>query len=226
MIFKRRDRPPFWSRLREVMYPRKGVWRGIDYIRKRLHRLPDSPHRIALGFACGAFVSFTPFFTLHFFLAALIAWMLRGNVLASVFGTAVGNPLTFPFISVFSLWLGRAMLGRTHDAESGFEAVSHGFAEAISSILPTVKSWFGYGESRMDGLAVFFDDVFLPYLIGGILPGLLCGVFCYWLIGPIVEAYQTRRRKRLEKRAAQRRTAIDKELAAYRASDGKEGDNA
>jgi uncharacterized protein (DUF2062 family) len=226
MIFKRRDRPPFWSRLREVMFPRKGLMRGIEYIRRRLHRLPDSPHRIALGFACGAFVSFTPFFTLHFFLAALIAWVLRANILASVFGTAVGNPLTFPFISIFSLWLGRVMMGRTHDEESGFEAVSHGFAEAISSILPTVKSWFGYGPSKIDGLILFLDDVFLPYLIGGILPGLVCAVICYWLIGPIVEAYQIRRRKRLQKRALQRREALRRETEAYQMRDGREGDNA
>ena len=60
MIFKRRDKAPVGERLREVLYPRKGFWRGMEYVRKRLHRLPDSPHRIALGFACGAFVSFMP----------------------------------------------------------------------------------------------------------------------------------------------------------------------
>ena len=225
MIFKRRERPRFWSRLREMMYPRKGLWRGIDYIRKRLHRLPDSPHRIALGFACGAFVSFTPFFTLHFVLAAALAWVLRGNILAAVFGTAVGNPLTFPFISVAALWLGRMMMGRTHDG-SGFEKVSHAFAEAINSIWPTVKSWFGYGPSMWDGLWDFFNDVFLPYLIGGILPGLVCAVICYWLIGPIVEAYQERRRRRLQKRAGQWRKAVDTEQQAYKARDGREGDDA
>ena len=81
MIFKRRDKPPFRERLREALYPRKGFWRGMDYIRKRLHRLPDSPHRIALGFACGAFASFTPFFTMHILLAAGLAWVMRGNIL-------------------------------------------------------------------------------------------------------------------------------------------------
>jgi uncharacterized protein (DUF2062 family) len=124
MIFKRRDKPPFWGRLREVLYPRKGFWRGMDYVRRRLHRLPDSPHRIALGFACGAFISFTPFFTLHFFLAAGMAWAFRANILASIFGTAVGNPLTFPFIATGSLWLGRYLLGRG-GTQSNFEAVTH-----------------------------------------------------------------------------------------------------
>ena len=31
MIFKRREKPPLWERLREAVYPRKGLWRGMDY---------------------------------------------------------------------------------------------------------------------------------------------------------------------------------------------------
>ena len=214
MIFKRRDKPPFWDRLRELLYPRKGFWRGMDYIHKRLHRLPDSPHRIALGFACGAFVSFTPFFTLHFFVAAGFAWALRGNILASIFGTAVGNPLTFPLIATGSLWLGRALLGRG-GGESNFEAVTHAFAEAFNSLWATTQSWFGYGPSMLDGLLLFLDDVFLPYLIGGIGPGLICAVICYWTIGPIVAAYQERRTKKLAAQATRVREAALAEQEAY-----------
>lgn len=224
MIFKRRERAPLADRLREALYPRKGFWRGVEYIRKRMHRLPDSPHRIAVGFACGAFVSFTPFFGFHFFLAALLAWLLRGNVLASLFGTIVGNPLTFPFISVSSLWIGRWMLGRYHGG-SEFAAVTRAFAEALNSIEATVKSWFGYGPSMWDGILGFLDEVFLPYLIGGILPGLVTAVVCYWLIGPVVAAYQERRRRRLARRAEQRREQAMDEARAYLASDGTEGDN-
>jgi len=225
MIFKRRDKPPFWPRLREVLYPRKGLLRGMEYIRKRLHRLPDNPHRIALGFACGAFVSFTPFFGFHFFLAAGLAWLMRGNVMASLFGTAVGNPLTFPFISAVSLWLGRWFMGE-HSNESEFEAVTHAFAEAMNSIWATTKSWFGYGPSMVDGLKDFFHTLFLPYLIGGLIPGLICGAICYWLIGPVVAAYQERRRNRLAKRAIKWRQAMLDEQGAYMARDGKEGDDA
>lgn len=225
MIFKRRDKPPFWSRMREIVYPRKGFLRGMDYIRKRVHRLPDSPHRIALGFACGAFVSFSPFFTLHFVLAAMLAWLFRANIVAALLGTAVGNPVTFPFISVTSLWLGRWMLS-SGGSQSSFEAVTHAFAEAFNAIWPTVKSWFGYGPSRLDWLLDFFHNVFLPYLVGGILPGLVCGAVCYWLIGPVVAAYQERRRKRLDQRAKMWRAALLDEQGAYMAHDRKEGDNA
>ena len=224
MIFRRRNRPPLHARLRESLVPRKGMWRGVDYIHKRMRRLPDSPHRIALGFACGAFVSFSPLFGLHFVLAALIAWAFRANVLAGVFGTVVGNPLTFPFISVTSLWLGRWMLGRTGHG-SDFAKVTRAFAEGFNAIWGTVKSWFGYGPSMLDGLLAFLDDIFLPYLIGGIIPGLVTAVLCYWIIGPVVAAFQERRRKRLEKRAGERRRAAEAEQALYARSDGMEGDN-
>ncbi|MFQ5566924.1 MAG: DUF2062 domain-containing protein [Paracoccaceae bacterium] len=200
MIFKRRERPPFWERLREMVYPRKGFWRGVDYIRKRLHRLPDSPHRIALGFACGAAASFTPFFGFHIVLAAAVAWLLRGNILAAAFGTIVGNPVTFPFIAAFSLETGWRILG------TGANAAVDDFS----------VGWL------LDNIEL----IFLPYLVGGILPGLLCGVVCYWFIGPIVEAYQARRRRRLAERAEAWRAAAFEEQDAYRADDdGEEGDD-
>jgi uncharacterized protein (DUF2062 family) len=199
MIFKRRDKPPLMERLREAVYPRKGLWRGMDYIRKRLHRLPDSPHRIALGFACGAAASFTPFFGFHIVLAAVLGWVLRGNILAAVFGTVVGNPLTFPFIAAFSLETGWRILGTVSRAtESDFSV-----------------GW----------LLANIELIFLPYLVGGILPGLLCGVVCYWFIGPIVEAYQNRRRRRLAERAEQWRAAAFEEQEAYKADDEEDGDN-
>ena len=225
MIFKRREKAPLTDRVREALAPRKGFWRGMDYIGKRMRRLPDSPHRIALGFACGAFVSFSPFFGFHFFLAAGLAYLVRGNILASLFGTAVGNPFTFPLIASSSLWLGRWMLGRQSEG-SNFDAITRSFGEAFDSIWATMKSWFGYGPSMIDGLVHFFHDVFLPYLIGGLLPGLLTAAVSYWTLGPLVAAYQERRRRKLLEIQARRRAEIDAELDLYRASDGMEGDNA
>lgn len=225
MIFKRRERPSTYHRVREAVAPRKGFWRGVDYINKRMRRLPDSPHRIALGFACGAMASFTPFFGLHFIIAAGMAWLVRGNILAALFGTVVGNPLTFPLISAVSLWMGRWLLG-LRESGSDFEAITHAFAQGLNSIWGTVKSWFGYGPSMLDGLRVFLIDVFLPYLVGGIVPGLVTAAACYWIIGPLVAAYQERRRKKLMSIQARQRARLDKELAAYASGDAREGDNA
>lgn len=199
MIFKRREKPAFWDRMREIMYPRKGAWRGVHYLRKRIHRLPDSPHRIALGFACGAMASFTPFFGFHFVIAAVLAFVLRGNLLASAFGTAVGNPLTFPFIATASLQMGWLILGeKPHVIDEGFS-----FHWLVANV----------------------ELIFMPYLVGGIVPGLMTSFAAYWLIGPIVEAYQDRRRKKLEGLAASRRRALDRELSAYASDDRREDED-
>ena len=225
MIFKRREPPSPYQRVREALVPRKGWRRGFDYINKRMRRLPDSPHRIALGFACGAFASFTPFFGLHFILAAAIAWAVRANVLAALFGTIVGNPLTFPLISATALWLGRWIMGR-HVRGDDFEAITHAFAEGLNSIWGTVRAWFGYGPSMLDGLMEFVNEILLPYLIGGIFPGLLTAALCYWIVGPVVAAYQEGRRRRLLTIQAERRARLDDELSAYASADRGEGDNA
>lgn len=225
MVFKRRERAPFLHRAREFVAPRKGFWRGFGYIGKRMRRVPDTPHRIALGFACGALVSFSPFFGFHFFLAAGLAWLVRGNIVAGLFGTAVGNPFTFPFIAVASLWCGRTILGVEGNALD-FKAIQAEFGVAFGAIWDWMKSLFGYENPDLSGLSTFFDNVFLPYLVGGVVPGLLCAGVCYALIVPVVRGYQERRRKRLEEAQARHRRALEDELDAYRTSDGRAGDSA
>ncbi len=178
MVFKRRDKPPFWSRLREVLAPRKGWRRGYVYLGKRMQRLPDTPHRIALGFACGVQASFTPFFGFHFVGAAALAWLLRGNLLSSAVGTFVGNPLTFPLIASASFWMGREITG-IHIAPP-----EHGYG----------LEWLWHN----------LDAIFVPYLVGGLLPGLAASVACYFVLRPMVAAFQNRRRLLLMARARQR----------------------
>ena len=52
MVFNRRDKLTLRDRLRQLV-PRRGWRRGIDYVGHRVRRLPDTPHRLALGFAGG-----------------------------------------------------------------------------------------------------------------------------------------------------------------------------
>lgn len=200
MIFKRRDTPPFLDRAREFVYPRRGWRRAASYLGHRVRRIPDTPHRIALGFAVGAFVSFSPLFGLHLFYAVALTWLLRANILASLFGTLVGNPLTLPIIAPLSLSLGRKMLG--HRSRGGdFGSISHAFTQAGEGIRDGVLSLFGRAAPDWGKLAAFFDDLLLPYFIGGLLPGLGVALLCYWIVRPLVGAYQAARRARLTERA-------------------------
>ena len=117
------------------------------------------------------------------------------------------------------------MMGRD-GGSSGAEQVLDAAWGALVSTWGTIKSWFGYGPSMMDGLLTFLDEVFLPYLIGGIIPGLICGAAFYFALGPIVNAYQERRRKKLADAQKRRQVLIDRELEAYSIKDGRGGDNA
>ena len=80
---RRRDKLSLGQRVRNFVWPRAGWWRASKYVVYRVRRLPGAPAAIALGFACGAFVSFTPLFGFHYLLAIALAWALRGSVIAS-----------------------------------------------------------------------------------------------------------------------------------------------
>jgi uncharacterized protein (DUF2062 family) len=175
MIFKRRTRPGMLRRLREALNPRKGWRRGFEYIGRRVQRLPDTPHRIALGVSCGVLASFTPFFTLHIFVAVALALAARANAVAAALGTLFGNPLTFPLIATTALAMGGWLLGESHAAEAGGLDVGAVFGD----------------------LRGFFDTLFLPYLVGGLCPGVVVAGVVYLLLRPLVAAYQARRRGRL-----------------------------
>ena len=51
----------------------------------------------------------------------------------------------------------------------------------------------------------FWDRVFWPYLVGGIGPGIVAGLACYWVTVPLARAYQAGRRRALAERLARLR---------------------
>ncbi|MBP0438123.1 DUF2062 domain-containing protein [Tianweitania sediminis] len=66
-----------------------------------------SPHQVAAGAAAGAAVSMFPLIGFHFIFGFVLAFLTRGSMLAAALGTAVGNPLTFPFIFSAAYRMGR-----------------------------------------------------------------------------------------------------------------------
>ena len=105
-MFKRRTPLSFVESAAAWIYPRGGWSRATRYIGHRLRRLPDPAHKIARGIACGVFVSWTPFYGLHFLISAGLAWGIGGNMLAALLATFFGNPLTYVPIGVISLQTG------------------------------------------------------------------------------------------------------------------------
>jgi len=213
VVFKRREKRPFFVALWEALWPRGGWTRAFHYIRHRLNRLPDQPHRIARGIFAGIFISFTPLFGLHLVGAAVLAKLTRGNVIASLFGTLVGNPLTFPIIAVTSIKLGHWILGLEY-VPTHPEGLLRTFSEAFGDLRHNVMAIFTHAHPQWQGLADFFYGIFLPYLVGGFVPGILAGLAGYYVTLPIVTAYQNRRRARLKERLAKLRSKLPHRKAA------------
>lgn len=193
MIFKRRDPKTYARALADFLWPRGGWTRAFYYVKHRMKRLPDSPERIARGVWAGVFVTFTPLFGLHFVIAALLARLMKGNILASLMATFVGNPLTFVFIALSSLKTGHLILG-TEMTEGELRALSRKFSEAGSDLWHNFVAIFTNSKMDWSGLAIFSRDVFYPYLIGGIIPGIICATAAYYLMVPLLRAYQKRRK--------------------------------
>ena len=214
MVFRRRDRRPLWRVVADLLWPRSGWMRAFYYVQHRVRRLPDAPHRIARGIFAGVFVCFTPLFGLHFFLAALIAWVIRGNVLAALLATFVGNPLTFLPIAALSLQTGYFLLGHGLVDKLGDDhKLGPRFIEAWRDLRDNFLAIFTDAQSDWSGLIAFYHEVFLPYLIGGVVPGLIAGLVGYYVSLPLIKAYQNRRSG-----------AIKARLAALRAKASRKAD--
>jgi len=188
-MFARRTPLPLLRRIGGALWPSAGWRRATAYVAHRVRRLPETPYRIAAGFACGAAISFTPFIGLHFVGAALLAVLLRGNVVASAIGTVVGNPWTFPFIWAWIYSLGRWLTG----------------GDVISN-LPNVLS-LNYIFSRP-------SEVLLPMTIGGLPTAVVAWFAFFWPIRGAVVEYQRARRWRIRRRAKGRRGHPTREVVA------------
>jgi len=195
VVFKRRDRRNWWKALADFFWPKGGWTRAFHYVKHRLRRLPDPPHRIARGIFAGIFVSFSPLFGLHFLLAVMVAWIMRGNIVAALLATFFGNPLTFVPMGVLSLNTGYFLLGMNRLSEDEVKRSLGGkFVDAGDDLWHNFTTIFTGEQSDWSHLSVFFDEVFLPYLVGGLIPGVIFGMVGYYVSLPLIIAYKNRRK--------------------------------
>ncbi|WP_412552528.1 DUF2062 domain-containing protein [Shimia sp. MIT1388] len=212
MVFKRRDRRPFLRIIGEFFYPRGGWGRAARYVQHRLHRLPGSAETIGRGIWAGVFTTFTPFYTMHFVVAALLARILGGNLLAALLATFFGNPLTYLPIGVVSLKTGHFILG-TEFEEGDKGTLAGKFANAGTDLWYNFWAIFNDDVADWSGLRIFFDEVFYPYMIGGIIPGIITATVMYYLSVPVIRAYQKRRSAKFAKRIAKARAVAEEQAA-------------
>lgn len=167
-------------------WPRRGWKRAGGYVWRRVSRISGSPHTVALGFSVGVFASFTPFMGFHFLIGFLLAYLLRGSLIASAFGTFVGNPITFPFIWLLTYRTGLFLLGME-------------VPESVTIELPTTTWWMLFNDPN-HVWQQFWNQLWpliRPMTIGGVPIGTVIGLLFYFPLRAAVAAYQRKRRERL-----------------------------
>lgn len=202
---KRRTPPTWFENLRIWLWPRRSWLRSGQYVTKRILRLTATPHAVAAGVAIGAFTSFTPFMGFHFLVAFALAWILRGNLIASALGTFVGNPLTFPIIWAATYKTGHFVLQTSGAA---------GDPPPLGAVMGDVVSacWNFDGTAALFALSNIWHPIIYPMLVGGLIIGPLVGVPIYFLTRRAALIFRESRRKKLMAKATQLRDRA-KEMA-------------
>ncbi len=221
LVFKRRDPLGWGAWLREQVYPRSGFKRATRYVVYRMRRLPDQPHRIARGVFAGSLIGFLPLPGLQFVAAWLAARAIRGNLLAALLATFNTNPVTTPFFAVLAMTLGHWMLGI--EKPLSWEYIRTATEIAGSDLWFNFKAIFTSDVTRWDGLIRFWHEIYWPYFIGALGPGIVLSVIAYYITIPLVEAYQKARAAKASERKERRhllKEAVAK--AAQRLKPGRE----
>lgn len=81
-----------------------------DHIRG-IFQLNDSPNMLALAFAVGMFIAFSPTIGLHTISCFALAWMFRLNKIVVITAACINNPWTVVPLYGFCLWFGIKITG-------------------------------------------------------------------------------------------------------------------
>ena len=180
-MFKRRTALTRVDRIRSILWPDRGFGRLFSYIIQRIKRMPGSTLSIAVGAAWGIAVSFSPFLGLHLLVGMMLAYLTRGNLLACLFGTFVGNPWTFPLFFYLNYRLGSFIL-----IEMGREVKSIGgtMAEFVTLFLADPAALIG--------------ALFAPIVVGSLILGTIAWFAGFGATYWAVAGWRAHRARRLE----------------------------
>jgi uncharacterized protein len=136
----------------------------MSYIKDRfrsLFQFNDSPHRLAMAFALGVFIAFSPTVGLHTLTCLLLAWIFRLNKLAVITGAFVNNPWTIVPMFGFCLWFGTKIVG-------------------LDMAVPPIA----WQEMSLGNAYFILKPYMLPFIAGTLVVGLIAAIvsyaFIYW----------------------------------------------
>lgn len=140
--------------IRKIIHPIKIVY-------KRLFHINDTPEKIALGFALGAFIGVFPTFGLGGLLVLGLCYWWRLNYLGAIAGSIiVMNPITSPLFWAVSAWLGSQI-----------------YSTDTRIIIDSLKNGVIFRH---------LDEITVVYLTGNIIVSTVVAVISYYVVKTVI----------------------------------------
>ncbi len=121
-------------------------------------RIDASPKKIAMSFAVGVFIGFSPFFGLHTLLGLLAAYIFHLSRAATVTGVFITNPISLVPIYTFCIWLGMVILGVD-----------------MSDVILNID----WKSMTLFTMSVELEALLLPFFVGTFVAGIIGAVVSY-----------------------------------------------
>ena len=142
------------------------------YVQDRLRsllRLDDPPHKLALAFALGVFIAFSPTLGLHTLTCLVLGWALRLNKLVILSAAFINNPWTMVPLYGFCIWFGIKITGDN-------VAVPH----------------IAWNELTFSNSYLVLKPYLWSYVAGTLIVGAVAAVISYFLFYWLVVRYRKR----------------------------------
>jgi uncharacterized protein (DUF2062 family) len=136
-----------------------------------LLHVQDTPHRIALAFALGVLIAFSPLLGIHTGLALGLAFLFRLSRVAILAGAWTNNPWTLAPMYAAGTALGCELLGVS--------------AESLELV-----DWSLHGRAFYAALWEGLRPLVLPFVIGNTVLGVVAAFLAYLLLRSLLERRQ------------------------------------
>ncbi len=135
---------------------------------KQVLAVDDSPHRIGVAFALGAFIAMSALIGLHTILGFALSHVFKLSKRVTIAGVFINNPWTTIPIYSFCLWIGLVLAG--------------------SEAPPPDIDWSNLSFSMLTDDLIYY---LVPFVVGTTVVGLVSAVAGYFLIKHAVIKYRS-----------------------------------
>ena len=133
---------------------------ALKSVYERFIRIRGTPREIALGFALGIFIGFSPTMGLQMALGFFLASLLKWNKYAAAIGVWISNPLTAPFL-----------YGATYIVGSKLLRISNSF-----NLSADILDW-----NTLIGIIQKSPGILVCLLVGGLVVGIFAAIVGYFI---------------------------------------------